>query len=183
MSTKYELTDEAKNIYGVTLHRIRALRDIPSAGVKSGDLGGWIEKESNLCQNGNAWVYGNAEVYGDAKVYGNAWVYGNAEVYGDAKVYGNAEACGDAKVCGDADYMTFKNSWSSGRWFTYTRSNKMWKVGCFYGSGEELIKKAYADSELSGKCYEAIVRATETIEAAKADAALAKAAGESEAKE
>ena len=42
-------------------------------------------------------------------------------------------------------------------WFTYTRSNKMWKVGCFYGSGDELIKKAYADSELSGKCYEAIV--------------------------
>ena len=46
----------------------------------------------------------------------------------------------------------------------------MWKVGCFYGSGDELIKKAYADSELSGKCYEAIVRAVETIEAAKAEA-------------
>ena len=46
----------------------------------------------------------------------------------------------------------------------------MWKVGCFYGTGEELIKKAYADSELSGRCYEAIVRAVETIEAAKAEA-------------
>lgn len=34
----------------------------------------------------------------------------------------------------------------------------------------ELIKKAYADSEVSGKCYEAIVRAVETIEAAKAKA-------------
>ena len=66
--------------------------------------------------------------------------------------------------------MTCKNTWSSGRWFTYTRSNKKWKVGCFYGTGEELIKKAYADSELSGKCYEAIVRAVETIEAAKAEA-------------
>jgi len=85
-------------------------------------------------------------------------VYGNAEVYGDAKVYGNA------KVINFQDYAVYKNSWSSGRWFTYTRSNKMWKVGCFCGTGEELVKKAYADSELSGKCYEAIVRAQEAID-------------------
>ena len=158
MSTKYELTDETINLCDITLHRIRALRDIPSVGVKSGDLGGWIEKESNLCQNDNAWVCGNAKVYGNARVCGNAEVYGNARVYDNAEVYGNA------------DYMTFKNTWSSGRWFTYTRSNQKWAVGCFYGTGEELIKKAYADSELSGKCYEAIVRAVETIEAAKAKA-------------
>lgn len=37
MSTKYELTDETKKINGITLHRIRALRDIPNAGVKTGD--------------------------------------------------------------------------------------------------------------------------------------------------
>ena len=83
---------------------------------------------------------------------------------------GNAWVYGDAKVCGDADYMVFKNAWSSGRWFTYTRTNKMWAVGCFYGTGEELIKKAYTDNELSGKCYEAIVRVVEAIEAAKAEA-------------
>ena len=182
MSIKYELTDETKNINGITLHRIRALRDIPSVGVKSGDLGGWIEKESNLCQNDNAWVCGNAKVYGNARVCGNAevyddaWVCGNAKVYGNARVYDNAEVYGNARVYdnaevyGNADYMTFKNTWSSGRWFTYTRSNQKWAVGCFYGTGEELIKKAYADSELSGKCYEAIVRAVETIEAAKAKA-------------
>ena len=119
---------------------------------------------------GNAEVYGDAKVYGDAGVYGNAKVCGNAKVYGDAGVYGDAKVCGNANVYGNADYITFKNSWSSGRWFTYTRSNRMWKVGCFYGTGEELIKKAYADSELSGKCYEAIVRAVETIEAAKSEA-------------
>ena len=188
MSIKYELTDETKNINGITLHRIRALRDIPSVGVKYGDLGGWIKEEHNLCQNGDAWVYVDARVYDNARVYGGAevcnnarvfgyaWVFGdarvcdNARVYGNAWVFGGAEVCGNALVYGNADYMTFKNSWSSGRWFTYTRSNKMWKVGCFYGSGDELIKKAYADSELSGKCYEAIVRAVETIEAAKAEA-------------
>ena len=129
----------------------------------------------------NAWVYGNAKVYGDAEVYGNAKVSGNAvvkggaQVYGNAWVYGEAKACsnamvsGEARIGGDAkverksDVIWFKNIWSSGRIFTYTRSNGKWTVGCFYGTGEELIKKAYADSETSGRCYEAIVRATEEI--------------------
>lgn len=44
------------------------------------------------------------------------------------------------------------------------RSNKMWKVGCFFGTGDELIAKAYKDSELSGRCYEAVVRVQEAID-------------------
>ena len=233
MDKKYEFTGETKDWNGHTIRRIRAVKTV--ANVATGELGGWIEKEENLSQDGDAWVsdnawvfgdawvygdawvsdnarvygnarvsgdarvYGNARVSGDAKVYGNAkvsgyakvygnakvsgyawvfgdaWVFGNAEVYGDAKVfgdawvYGNAEVYGGAKVYGDADYMVFKNCWSSGRFFTYTRSNKKWKVGCFYGTGEELIKKAYADSEISGRCYEAIVKAVETIEKAKGE--------------
>ena len=156
---KYELTNETKTLAGGTvLHRIRALRDIPRFGVKAGELGGFVEEENNLSQDGIAWVYDNAEASGNAKVYGNAEVYGNAKVYGDAE------------VSGDSDYMVIKNIWSSGRWFTYTRSNKKWAVGCFYGTGEELVAKAYKDSKLSGKCYEAIVRAVETIEAAEAEA-------------
>ena len=173
---KYELTEETKTLAGgAALHRIRTLMDIPRHGVKAGELGGFVEGENNLSQDGNAWVSGDAEVYGDAwvssnaKVSDKAEVSGNAKVYGNAKVSGNAEVRGDAKVSANSDYMVIKNIWSSGRWFTYTRSNRMWKVGCFYGTGEELVKKAYADSELSGKCYEAIVRAVETIEAAKAE--------------
>lgn len=78
--------------------------------------------------------------------------------------YGNAWVCGNAVIKSTEDYIVFKNNWSSGRYFTYTKSNKMWKVGCFYGTGEELIKKAYADSELSGKCYEAYVKLVEQLE-------------------
>ena len=77
---------------------------------------------------------------------------------------GNAWVSGDARVYGDADYIVFKNNWSSGRYFTYTRSNKMWRVGCFYGTGQELIKKAYQDSEESGKHYEAYVEFVEKLE-------------------
>jgi len=36
-------------------------------------------------------------------------------------------------------------------------------VGCFYGSGEELIEKAYEDSKLSGRNYERIVKYVEEI--------------------
>ena len=76
---KYELTEETVTVYGKTLYRIRAVRDFGS--VKTGEFGGYIEKEENLSHFGDAWVYGNAKVYGDARVSGNAWVYGNAEVF------------------------------------------------------------------------------------------------------
>ena len=189
---KYELTDETKTLAdGTVLHRIRAMKDFTLADgidVKDGDLGGWIEREENLSHGGSAWVscdalvfgdalvYGNARVFGDARVYGNALVFGDARVYGNARVYGDARVCGNALACGDAevksdrDYAVFKNGWSSGRWFTYTKSNRKWKVGCFHGTGEELIAKAYKDSELSGKCYEAIVSAQEAIDKAIAEA-------------
>ena len=212
---KYELNSETIEIDGVILHRIKALKDF--SDVKAGDLGGWIEKEDNLSQSGdawiggdaklygnavvcdnakvfgkakvhdnafvcdNAWVYDNAQVYGRAKVFGNAVVFVNAEVYdhadvychamafGNAEICGNAGVCGYAEICGDAvvknneDYIVFKNFWSSGRYFTWTRSNNMLKVGCFYGTGEELIKKAYKDSKRSGKEYEKIVKYVNSI--------------------
>ena len=73
---KYELTGEVKFHLGIKLYRIKAL--ISFGNVEAGELGGFIEKEENLSQNGNAWVFGNAEVSGDARVFGNARVYGNA---------------------------------------------------------------------------------------------------------
>lgn len=242
---KYELTTETLRCGKSTLHRIKALKDFGS--IKAGELGGWIESEENLSQDGNAWVRDNAKVYEYAKVYGeavicdnarirgnarvfdnamvcdkanvfgnawvhneakvrdragvfgNAWVYGNAELLDDATVFSNAEIFGNAKLCdnalvygfakvgdkaeiGDkaticdkaeikgnakvhnsADYIVFKNFWSGVRYFTWTRSNNKWSDGCFYGTGKELIKEAYADSEISGREYERVVRYVEGI--------------------
>ena len=137
MEKKYKLTDETINVDGKKLCRIEALKDFRD--VKKGDKGGFIEDEHNLSHDGDAWVYGNA------------WVCGNARV------------CGDAKIENNCEYIVFKNWWSSGRYFTWTRSNDMWKVGCFSGTGEELIKKAYKDSEKSGREYERIVKYVEEI--------------------
>ena len=67
MAKKYEFTGETKAWLGHTLHRIRAL--ISFEGVKAGDLGGWIEKEENLSQDGSAWVYGSAVVCDEAMVW------------------------------------------------------------------------------------------------------------------
>ena len=177
---KYRLTDETITIAGVTLYRIQATSDF--GNVRKGERGGFIQSENNLSQENSCWVcgdalvYGDAWVYGDARVYGNAWVCGDAEVcgdalvYGDARVYGNARVYGDARVYGNAevkssrDYIVFKNFWSSGRYFTYTRSNGMWTVGCFHGTGEELIRKAYADSQEKGWQYERVVRYVEDVE-------------------
>ena len=206
---KYKLTEETIKINVRILYRIEALKDFKD--VKKGDKGGYVEKEENLSQNGDCWVYDNARVFGNAvvcynaRVYGNAYVFGNAkvcqnavvrdnaEVYDNARVCGNAEICGNTIVCGNArvhgdawvcgdveiygnadigenarvesigDYIVFNNWWSSGRYFTWTRSNNMWKVGCFYGTGEQLIEKAYKDSELSGREYERVVRYVESI--------------------
>ena len=101
-------------------------------------------------------VYGNAMVFGDAEIYDNVRVYGNAEVFG------NVHIKGDADISSISDYIFFKNWWSSGRCFTWTRSNNMWSVGCFYGTGEELIAKAYKDSEISGREYKRVVKYVET---------------------
>ena len=111
----------------------------------------------------DAQVYENALVYGNAKVSGNAVVCENAQVFGNARVYGYTKICGSAEIKNNTDYIVFKNWWSSGRYFTWTKSNNMWAVGCFFGTGEELIKKAYKDSELSGREYERLVKYVETI--------------------
>ena len=180
MERKYELTDEKITVGGTTLYRIRALRDIGDC-VKAGDLGGFIKSENNLSHSGSSWVFGDAHVYGIAHVCGDAHVRDNAHVCGYAHVCDNALVCGYAQVCGDAhvygyawvcdnavirntrDYIVFKNWWSSGRFFTWTRSNDKWTVGCFHGTGQELIAKAYKDSELSGREYERIVNYVESI--------------------
>jgi len=91
---KYEFTGKTQVKFGVTLRQVRY--------IATGVIGGWIEKEYNLSQRGDARVYGNALVWGDAMVWGDATVWGDALVWGDAQVYGDAMVWGKAQVWGDA---------------------------------------------------------------------------------
>ena len=78
MKNYFKLTEEKKELFGHVLFRIEATIDLPVHGVKKGDKGGWVEKESNI--SGNAWVSGDARVSGDAHVYGDASVSGDAHI-------------------------------------------------------------------------------------------------------
>ena len=114
---KFELTTEfITNAAGKKLFRIKAL--VEFGDVKAGELGGYVEKEGNVSQDGNAWVYEDAAVYGDARVYEDAAVYGDAKVYGDARVSGDAQVYGYAEVSGNAWVYGYAevsgNAWVSG---------------------------------------------------------------------
>lgn len=126
----------------------------------------------NHAQVHNSDIDDYAKVY-DASLIENSSIYGNAEIHGmtvvdSSSIGGDSEICkrvyvrnaeifGDAIIKSDDDYIVFKNSFSSGRNFTWTRSNDKWKAGCFYGSGKELIEKAYQDNPMKGKYYEVYV--------------------------
>lgn len=64
---KYELTAESIVKFGRTLFRIKAL--VAFGDVKEGELGGFVEKEENLDQSGDAWVSGAAQVFGAAQIF------------------------------------------------------------------------------------------------------------------
>ena len=127
MTKKYEFTGMTKDFLGITLKQIRALVTI-SGVVTAGDVGGWVESESNLSQvSGNAWVSGNALVYGNAKVYGDAWVSGDALVYGDSSLFWAS------KVGTENGTLTVFNSQDGT--LTVTR-------GCFIGSVDDFLDKS-----------------------------------------
>ncbi len=83
---KYERTNETLTHWGHTLYRIRALKDFGT--VKAGDLGGFIESENNLSQDGLCWVADNAKVFGDARIFADAVVEDDAQVFDKAWVSG-----------------------------------------------------------------------------------------------
>ena len=128
----------------------------------------------NACVCHCAVIADRARIYGSAIISGCVRIDGNAEISGSSVIRqrdswpllalnGYCVICGDAVIKSDYDYIVFKNWWSSGRYFTWTRSNDMWRVGCFYGTGKELIAKAYKDSKVSGREYERVVKYVESI--------------------
>lgn len=147
---KFVLTEESKEFNGTTLFRIKALVDF--ADVKSGDLGGWVEKECNLSHQDNAWVYDNARVSGNARVFGNAQVYGDAEVYGDAWVSGNA------RVSGNDDWIAISPIGSENGVLTAFKNKDGTVIvnrGSFSGTIEQFeheVNNRYGDN-IYGKIY------------------------------
>ena len=110
---KYEFTGEV-NAQG--LKRIKRLSD--------GVIGGWIESEKNLSQEGDAWVFGDAQVFGAAQVSGDARVFGAARVSGDAQV---SQEC-----------LVIHNSKCLG--FTITFTDNLISIGCQIKTPKQWLK-------------------------------------------
>ena len=145
---KYRLTEETTKVGNRTLYRIQALRDF--GNVKEGDIGGYIESEKNLSQDGNAWVYGNARVYGDACVYGDAWVSDNARVYGDA----------DIKTTGDICSMSgFGSEYRTTTAFRTKNGDVHVSCGCFQGNLEAFCQRVESThgNNLYGREYKKMI--------------------------
>ena len=119
MGKKFELTENyVVNEFGTKLYQIKCTKTFKYA--KEGELGGYIEKEENLSQEGNAWVSGDAQVSGNARVFG------------------------DACLKSDADHCGFDCLGSSNRHtHAYLTGDNTVEItcGCFRGSIEEFEKK------------------------------------------
>lgn len=133
---KYELTANFKiDASGIKMYQIKALKDF--GDVKKGDLGGYIEREENLSQDGNSWVAGSALVSGSAKVSGSALICGSVLISGSAKILGNARISWCAKICNNADYAIIQGFGREFRNTTFFRCNDgevRVSCGCFFGT-------------------------------------------------
>ena len=133
---KYRLTEETTKVGNRTLYRIQALRDF--GNVTKGDIGGYIESEKNLSQDGNAWVYGNARVYGDARVYGNA----------------------DIKTTGDICSMSgFGSEYRTTTAFRTKNGDVHVSCGCFQGNLEAFCQRVESThgNNLYGREYKKMI--------------------------
>ena len=118
---KYEFTGVTITHKGVVLHQIRALKDfvyirgedkIITTGdrlpekmfrtyVHKGEIGGYIQAESNLSQKVCCWVGNDSNVYGNARVYETSVVRNKASVCGNVRIYGNSEIWGSVYISKD----------------------------------------------------------------------------------
>lgn len=189
MEKKYKLIEGSRFWqYGRPLYRIQALRDF--SDVKKGDLGGFVESEGNLSQEGDCWIYDMAQameksrVEDDAclrdcsKMYGSSLLKDKAQLQGcarmiqyacladnavaiDTEISGFADITGEVVIRRNKDYMVFSDIPEAGFYATYTFPNKRWRFVLFKGTSKEFIKAAPFNDR---KRRELIVQIVEEIE-------------------
>ena len=128
---KYEIVKTNNIIHGgKTLYRIKALKSfntVDGGVVLKGKLGGFIESENNLSQNGNCWIFNEAKVFGCAKILDdavirkNAGIFGNAVICDNALVDDDAWVCGKTVICGCAKIFNKAGVYSNAKVFDYAK--------------------------------------------------------------
>ena len=150
---KYEITD-ISHPSNPKWHRIRALKYI-GEDVEPGDLGGFVESEDNLSQEGVCWIFNDAIACESALVSGNAVLKDQAVARGTALVSNNAEVGGKAIV---QDYAIVLEGYVSGN--THICGNAKLIKELNSEGVPEVSGDAYVYGMLSGSvhcCGEAII--------------------------
>lgn len=91
--------------------RVKALHDFNTlcGTVHAGEIGGIVNGEHNLSQDGSCWIYAGAKVLGiayvenDAVVFDSATILGRSVISGKAVVRGKTEIYDDAKISGNTE--------------------------------------------------------------------------------
>lgn len=97
---KYEIT-EITHLKYPWLHRIRARCQV-NEQVGPGALGGYVQTEDNLSQDGTCWIYNQAicceeaVVEDDGRMFDGAVARGSALISGDARMFERAVAEGNS---------------------------------------------------------------------------------------
>lgn len=105
---KYQLTNETRNYYGITLYRIQALKDF--GDVKAGDKGGWVESKNNLSHYGDCWVYDDSVASGSSRISEDAKIMNSSEICDFACVRGDAVIDQGSTISGEAFILDAKVS-------------------------------------------------------------------------
>lgn len=89
------ISDGETSIVEIKLYRIQALKTFTKPGgcnpvVHVGELGGYVEAEDNLSQDGNCWIFDKARVKDGGKVLDDAIVYDKSLISRNAIVRGSS---------------------------------------------------------------------------------------------
>lgn len=171
---KYELTKETVEIDGgIKLYRIKALKSF--SDVHEGDLGGFVQSESNLSQEGNCWLYGDAKAYENAKLLDNAWASYQAEIHENAvlkenvgimssvNIAGNSILAGTITILGETDvygmarlvYTGKQHSNVINHYLVFIKSAYVWDAQAYIGAKlPRCVDSIYVDPFYQSKWWD-----------------------------
>ena len=131
---KYEILIDKENTIefkGRILHRIRALKNFND--VKTGDIGGFVESEWNLSQEGNCWIYDDAksmdsakctdesQMYNGSCMYDNSRMLDNSRMYDNAMMYDNSKMFDNSKMYDNSRMYYYSKMCDNSRMCDYSR--------------------------------------------------------------
>src|SRR5574344_303624 len=96
---KYKLSNITMKFEGRTLYRVIALKDF--ADVRKGELGGWVESENNLSQEGDCWVYDEAKCLDNSRMYDDSMIFDDSIMFDNSKMFGGSAMFDNSKMFGN----------------------------------------------------------------------------------